>query len=289
MAWSLYRWVWQVESPLHIGMAPAGMLNRTRLYVPARTLWGALTAELARSKATSFPDYKGIGERLKKETRFSYLYPAEEVDGEWKAWLPRYREGKGLVWEREDRAKSEKNRAFRMRLLSTRPGTAIAPESNTAHEGTLREFEVVGPYWRDEMGGRPVALVGYVFVQSGTGAAEDKLQLCGSPVPEVLWCGGDTRYGLGKIRWVACRKVTDFFGCPVECDKADPVVQQSCRILAHVPANSMHMQGEYELLIGWDDNKLQSSAELYWQPGTVSNKPLPWKVLEDGYWEKDQQ
>lgn len=134
-----------------------------------------------------------------------------------------------------------------------------------------------------------MALVGYVFVQSGTGAAEDRLRLCHSLVPEVLWCGGDTRYGLGKIRRVTCEKETDFFGCPVDLDKADPVVQQSSRVLAHTPSKSIQMKGEYELLAGWDDEKLQSGADLYWQPGAVGTQPLRWKILENGYWGTDKQ
>ncbi|GIW70798.1 MAG: hypothetical protein KatS3mg102_0340 [Planctomycetota bacterium] len=51
MSWSLFRWTWQLESPLYVGMPPAGSLNRCRLYVPARALWGAVTAEIARAAA----------------------------------------------------------------------------------------------------------------------------------------------------------------------------------------------------------------------------------------------
>lgn len=78
VTWSLFRWVWRLEGSLHVGMLPAGSLNRTRLYVPSRAFRGALTAELSRREAR---------------------------DGKaWHAWLPTYREGLGLAWARQDHA-----------------------------------------------------------------------------------------------------------------------------------------------------------------------------------------
>ncbi len=246
MAWSLYRWVWQVKSPLHIGMAPAGMLNRTRLYVPARTLWGALTAELARFGRPGFPEYKQVGDKLRKETRLSYLYPAEAVDGKWMAWFPQYQEETGLVWKREG-GRTEEERKFRMRLLITRPGTAIEPESDTAAEGTLREFELISPYWRSgEISPQPVALVGYIFVKDAS--------LWKRPGSiRVLWLGGDTRYGLGQLERLTWEPADRFFGEETDLQGGDPVVTTS-RVLAHTRPGSGEapLVGSMERLGGWD-------------------------------------
>jgi hypothetical protein len=287
MTWSLYRWTWQLEASLYIGMPPAGSINRCRLYVPARALWGALTEALARSQSANFPDYKAVGEKLRKATRLGYLFPAEQGEGRWQAWLPLYEEGRGLVWRREDHQKLE-DRAFRVRLLSTRPGTAIDPQSGTADEGTLREFELVSPYWRDGSGelGTSVALVGYVFVQSRAGAAGGEIKLAGSTVPEVLFVGGDTRYGLGKIRRLECPAALDFFGCGVELSGADPLVD-STRLLAHAPVNETagkDIRGQQEILAGWDYGRLQSDSRVFWQPGSGACEPLHWVIREDGYW-----
>lgn len=290
MAWKLFRWVWRLESPLHIGAPPAGALNRTRLYVPARALWGALTAELARTRGTSFPNYRQVGDQLKKETRLIYLYPAEEVEGRWKAWLPRYQEGAGLVWEREDKTTEEEpqgDRKFRIRLLSTCPGTAIAPESDTAHEGTLREFELVGPYWRD--GSRamalPVGLVGYLFVNAGQSAGAGAPQLAGSEIPKLLFVGGDTRYGLGRICHVECQSANDLFGCPVDLNQNDPVVKSS-RVLAHaLTPTPNNFKGQYERVVGWDYNdQLQLSSEMLLQPGSKTDQDQSWKIQDTGHW-----
>lgn len=282
MAWSLYRWVWEVESPVHIGLAPAGMLNRTRLYVPARTLWGALTAELARRRAgdKGFPDYGGVGEELRKRTHLSYLFPAEQVGGQWKAWLPGFHKERGLVWERED-GRKEGDREFRRHLLTTRPGTAIEPESDSASEGTLRELELISPYWqRDSSQLSRVGFVGYVFCQDDSLKKElEEIRL--------LWIGGDTRYGLGKLsRRTPLEEAKDLFGARVTGFGKI----QTERLLAHMPVDAKAhkgLKGAWELFRGWDSTNDASLTipQLAWTPGSLSeNGPLEVYLRHDGLW-----
>jgi hypothetical protein len=102
MSWTLHRWTWVLNGPLFVGFAPSGSLNRCRIYVPARTVWGAVTAEAARQAAQGEPHYKGVGDQLRNDARFTYLYPAERVRDLWLGWLPRYAPGIGLCWQRED-------------------------------------------------------------------------------------------------------------------------------------------------------------------------------------------
>jgi len=113
MSWTMYQWVWRLESPLFVGKPPAGSLNRTRLYVPARALHGAFAAEAARrkydedkagnnanssdstakqkdAKKNLSPDYGKFGRELGIWGRFTYLYPAEKMDDRLLVWLPRY-------------------------------------------------------------------------------------------------------------------------------------------------------------------------------------------------------
>ncbi|MDI6874594.1 MAG: hypothetical protein QME84_09990 [Actinomycetota bacterium] len=280
MSWTMYRWVWQLKSPLHIGWLPAGALNRTRLYVPARALWGALTAELARRQNPDSPDYKSTGQRLLEHARFSYLFLAEPVAGEWKAWLPRYQEGKGLVWIRED-GKTEDDCPFRMRLLSARPGTAIAPESDTAAEGTLREFEVIHPYWRDKGDPhKPVAMVGYLFCKDA--ALEEELKAI-----QEIFLGGDTRYGLGHVIQVNCFRTTSFFkGAPVDLSASEPVVQIEFS-LAHTRMDGLsEVTGAMECIAGWDmvTGGLKE-AKLTWAPGSRWPEERNCTIGEDGLWQ----
>lgn len=284
MTWSLYRWVWQLEAPLHIGMPPAGILNRTRLYVPVRAIWGALTAEIARCRScgssdpNAIPGYHQIGQYLCEHARFSNLFPAEKVDAEWRAWLPEYRDGKGMVWIRED-GKCLDDRTFRTCLLDTRPGTAIAPDSDTAAEGTLRETECVQPFWRKPCYNTfdSVAMVGYVVCK------DDSKELLKSI--DKIFVGGDTRYGLGKMQRVEWLEAgPNFFGNEVDLTSDEPQVETN-RLLAHACINDL-VEGAFELLVGWNDQNLEKIGEKpLWVPGSRLKHKTWWIIKENGTWQ----
>jgi hypothetical protein len=288
VSWSLYRWAWRLEAPLSVGLSPSGSLNRCRLYVPARNLWGALTAELAQRQATGFPDYQKVGEAVRKDLRLTYLFPAEEAKRGWRAWLPRYESGRGLAWQREDDANWEQRRAdreMRQRLLLARPGTAIDHASATAADGTLRETECMGQYWRCSATGeaKSVALVGYVFVCEGA-------ELAGAiEAIKGLTIGGDARYGLGRVRRVAWDEASDVFGNPVDLVGQEPSLRTD-RVLAHAQASaSGAMLGQLEALGGWDRAKDSGFEPLadgpLWAPGSrVSSGTMRWYVKESGLW-----
>jgi hypothetical protein len=286
MSWTPSRWVWQLEAPLHVGMPPSGSLNRCRLYVPARALWGALTAEAARRAGTGFPSYEEVGEAIRRDVRLTYLYPGEQTGGEWRAWLPRYKPGQGLVWQREDDQDGDglPDRLMRSRLLVTRPGTAIDPVSDAAAEGTLRETECIGQYWRTSTGDvKPVGLVGHLLVRQGSQIQEALEEI------EELFLGGDTRYGLGRVRRVEWRPARDFFEHLMVLDASEPAIKAD-RILAHSEApGSSVMRGDREALLGWGPGSdrgltLLASGPL-WKPGSVTPDGLrAWCISTDGVW-----
>lgn len=331
MNWLLYRWTWLVESPLFVGATPAGNLARCRLYIPARTLWGALTAEVARQQTPGMPDYITIGEHLKKLTRFTYLFPAEEVHGKWQAWLPGYEQGKGLVWRLEDGKKSLSEREFRQRLLWTRPSTAIDPQTDTASEGKLHETECMNTFWQGKNGtvGSQVAMVGYLFLRNesiqkpeqknapergsrntrnhSSSDGHDNFNPKGAlgQVAEIA-VGGDTRYGLGRLRRVEQKESTTVFGLKACLQEAEPLVESST-VLAHAitkdnngkngdknEENKYSMSGDLEVLAGWDlasgDGLTKVGPGVLWCPGSristqePSKSQVPWRLMPSGVW-----
>lgn len=268
MTWSVFRWVWRLEAPLFVGMPPAGALNRCRPYVPARALWGAVTAEMARSTSgENFPDYGHVGDEVKRSCRFTYLFPAEKRDGRFLAWLPKFEKEKGLRWCLQDSGKSLSDRDFRRRLLDSRPGTAIAPESDSALEGSLRHTECINPWWRDSNRqgetAAPVLLLGYVFWKDS--ALHRQFQDI-----ETLFIGGDTRYGLGKIRRIDREGPSSgsvVFGKQVRLDREHPEIESDI-IWGHAPEDDKtDMQGAKELLGGWDRGS-PWKGEVAWAPGS---------------------
>ena len=284
MTWALYRWIWQLDGPLYVGAPPAGSLNRARLYVPARALWGAVTAELARLEGTDLPKYDAVGSEVREQTRFTYLYPAEHSEKGWHTWLPEYREGDGRVWLPDSgvhrAAAAQTERRFRSRLLSSRPGTAIDPSNDATDEGSMRETECVQMRWRQNDGtvGSAVAMVGFVFTRDET--IKRRLDRV-----EVLFLGGDSRYGLGRMRRIAFEGAEQVFGLSVEGGTQHPQVQAR-RVLAHAEAATM--KGDLECLAGWDYQKLgkvQNVAGPLWTPGSHVTTDVSWALLPNGTWQ----
>ena len=299
MTWQMYRWVWQLRSPLHVGYGPAGALNRTRLYIPARNMWAALTAEIAREQAggATFPDYQNIGQLLQENFRFTYLYPAEQVNRRWLAWLPRYvqKENKvGFYWYREDGA-SLSNHRFRHRLLYTQPGTAIAPSTDTAEEGTLREVEYIRPFWQTKgtEEPQPVAFVGYLFLREPwpPGINRNTLQKV-----QELYVGGETRYGFGRLALVPYsdrdpwEHTTRCFDYEVDLTGDAPKIKVPTFLLAHalLLSSRLQLQGAWEALVYWDWQTMHSENRPLWQPGTRIEQPedrkLNLTIGDDGLW-----
>ncbi len=286
MTWTLHEWIFQLESPLYIGSHPAGALNRCRLYVPARALWGAVTAELARQQET-FPDYPKQGKDVQEKMRFTYLYPAEKINEKYMAWLPIYQEGQGLCWQRQDTPldkPGQPDRRFRRRLLDTRPATAIHPETDSAQDESLRETECIQTHWRDsqEPGFSPVYLKGYVFSRdAGLLTTMDNL--------ETLFLGGDTRYGLGRLRRVVFEPDDPphkAFGASVKLEGGDPMIRCN-RILNHACiGKGLSMIGGLERLSGWDYGLLMKEGQdsVCWVPGSCPKEEgsLVWQLAPDG-------
>lgn len=286
MSWNLRRWTWRLASPLFVGTTPSGALKRCRIYVPARPLWGAITSELARLEGDKGPKYQQVGDTLREQARFSYLFPAERVGNDWLAWLPEYHDGVGLVWAREgggDRNAVLADRQIRRQLLGTRPATSIDPGSDSALDGSLRETECVQTWWRRGGGAAndPVAMVGYVFVRNGSDLTQRLSAL------DRIFIGGDTRYGLGRLDLVATIPATTFFGATVDLDQAHPHVVAS-RLLAHVLSHDdLPMCGEQESVGGWDMTGRQQDRRISgpaWTPGSRSwdGKDRSWAVTETG-------
>jgi hypothetical protein len=286
MTWSLHRWVWLLEAPLYVGAPPAGALNRCRPYVLARGVWGALTSESAQAGANGFPDYRERGKNLRDCARFTYLYPAARSNGAWRAWLPEYGAGTGLAWRREDLthpAGAVLDRQFRRWLIDARPGTAIDADSDTAAEATLRETECVMTNWRpgSPSGCEPVALVGYVFLKDTPASDLDAAM--------TLFIGGDTRYGLGRVRRIEFVDADRVFGAEPSLDGDTPHVV-SRRLLGH-GTSAGEILGAKEALTGWDRtaaaDPLGCIGSPRWAPGSIAGQDVTWAIDPDGHWTSD--
>jgi hypothetical protein len=249
-------------------------------------LWGAVTAEISRSgSGEHFPDYGKLGCEVALNCRFTYLFPAEKLGDRFLPWMPKFERMRGVQWYRHGGKESLSDRDFRRRLLDCRPGTAIAPESDSVSEGTLRETECINPWWRDSnCQGKKNAmlLLGYVFLRNNAYRSQlDKI--------DTLFVGGDTRYGLGKICRVEWHEVSgelSVFGKRVYLDGKRPKIQSEI-VWGHAlevgQSPIQGMQGVKELLGGWNQGSPWRGA-LTWAPGSFLESPTTWSIDKYGYW-----
>jgi hypothetical protein len=71
--WKCCGITYKAKSPLHIGYgAQLGIVNRTRYYIPEKTMWGAVTAVLSRSIMQSYDAgmYRTVNDFVKEHLIF---------------------------------------------------------------------------------------------------------------------------------------------------------------------------------------------------------------------------
>ncbi len=154
--WKLYRVVFKIRSPIHVGYRKYRNLMQTRPYVPARTILGALTSNLTRTIFGPTTDgrlYRVVGETLNEYTRFTYLYPALKENSDFKAHFP---------WEKPEE--------FYHRFIGSYVSTSLQSGVKAAEEGSLHEAEFISPKTMDD--NKQVYLLGYVFTRACDGTCD---------------------------------------------------------------------------------------------------------------------
>ena len=207
MTWEHYKVKFRLLSPLHIGYRKEGNLMRTRRYVPARTLWGALVANLAQACAQESPvDYgtwQGwIGENL----RIGYFWPTVLKKSSPCAAHGLDHQAVLFPWEDPE--------LFDYCFLDSVAATALDPLSHSATEGSLHQVEFISPTTRL---GDPVYLLGDLWIRkpiSKPNACKALEKVSSASLPKdlsspqnffsllsrlPLALGGERTYGWGRV------------------------------------------------------------------------------------------
>ena len=86
MNWKCFELMLKVKSPIHIGYgARFGIIERTRYYIPGKTIWGAVVARLAQEFNGHFEEFKNF---VRENLKFSYFY----IEDEGQILFPNYSE-----------------------------------------------------------------------------------------------------------------------------------------------------------------------------------------------------
>ncbi len=279
MGWTGYQIRLRLLSPLHIGWRKSGNLQQTRPYVTGRTLWGALTSTLTRQAQSS--DYKGYGDRVDSELAFTYFYPITLKNDE-----QDLRDDSVCLWPWGNDWDE-----FAWTYLGSYVSTALA-DGHGAEEGSLHETEFISPFTRD---GKPVYLVGYLFVQENS-------DLLWENALKKLQLGGERGYGWGTINTVnpvQSRPIKKDDACFGKFKFADddqdrPLFQalaDNTSLLAHTLVNGENLSGEIEPLVGrtttpaGEFGQSHSNAKICWKPGTTITEAGKYKIQPKGLWQ----
>lgn len=265
MSWRAYKVVFRLRSPLHIGWRKVGNLQLTRPYVPARTIWGALTARLTRDckgrTANGSSLYEKVGRKINQYLAFTYFYPALFEGDKYRVFWP---------WEDES--------YFRYRFLSSYVSTALAYPEQSAAEGSLHEVEFLSPYTTDS--GEQVFLLGYIFERNGC-------ELNWRDVLSRLQLGGERSYGWGKIelgdngviswkeKWLFSEDGRFCFDDGE--DRPRIIMKENSFLPAHAEIESGQVQGQVEPLVsrewvGYTGEQIKCISVAYVPGSTIRQK-----------------
>ena len=231
MSWQAWTLTYRARSPVLLGDHPFGFIQRTRLYAPGWTLWGAITARLTRAllPRAAGSDYEAVGAFVADDLPTSYAFLL--VDGQ--TAHPHYDEEGRLRYGPLPAAD------FEARFLSSLGQTAVAPATLTAHSGALHETEVLSA--RDPATGEPVRWRFTLYVRQPWSALPPALAgLTPADVLEALAelsLGADRGYGLGRLTREA---VDGPLPVPGESRPRPPEWDAQKRTLhAHIPLDAL--------------------------------------------------
>lgn len=277
--WKAYEINLKLLSPLHIGWRKTSNFNQTRFYIPAKTMWGALTARITRDNKDMNQQYIQVGKDLNDYYRFSYFYPYFKSNNNEVIKFP---------WE---------DPYFEYNFVNSYQSAALDVKS--AVDGMLHEIEYLSPFTRE---GNQVFLKGYIFEDDNNNS---KLNLNLDKIMDALpkiQLGAERGYGWGRVELVNNYKkmiTEDIFGYKFDNSHQDPVIKylmnshhENKYLLAHtlVEENNLHIEGKIEPFIGRiysekADDKF-SQAFVCWIPGSKinNNSEVCFKICADGLW-----
>ncbi|MGQ9712923.1 MAG: RAMP superfamily CRISPR-associated protein [Desulfotomaculales bacterium] len=283
MTWRCFRVTYELLSPLHIGHHRVGNVQRTRRYIPARNLWGAVTERLTRAGFGVAPgDYRATGAWVKEHCAFSYWFVSDERG----LLAPRHGEG-GL------RYGSLKEFKFDSEYLAAYVSTALDPAATSAETGSLHEVEVIAE--RNRKTGERTRVGGWVFLDEQASQQFGDLDRWGHWLGE-LQVGGERRYGFGRLRLSEWEIADKLLNARVvqEGDRPGVEVPEGEPLLAHAPALEIAAQGAIEPLVGRETDgdsscfgKKLTPAVLCWVPGAVVEKETAARIDAFGLWVAD--
>ncbi|MDI6814435.1 MAG: hypothetical protein QMD10_13020 [Desulfitobacteriaceae bacterium] len=284
MVWKMYIASYELHSPLHIGYHKIGNLQRTRYYIPARNLWGAVTETLTRRgfaeqilQQSNPVDYQAVGRWVEEHCAFGYWFIVESHH----LLSPHYEKG-------ELKYGNLSLDQFERRYLKAHVTTALEAATTSAAEGSLHEVEYLSPYTPE---GRRTQIKGVFFLdeeaQRELGEKEKWQKWLG-----VLQIGGERRYGFGQLRLEDISPATDD-RWQLEAKRPRYWVEKNKPLPAHTLASEVKACGQIEPLLGRQTSGDSANfgrslvmAQICWAPGSMIEEETYLQVSPNGIWQR---
>lgn len=288
MAWTAYRIIFRVKTPLHIGYARMGNVHYTRPYVTGRAIWGALTERVTRDlaartnqPAVNFEAYKSQSDTICKRLAYTYFYLAEKRgDGDF-----------AIVWPWEE----EKVAPY----LKSYVSTALEGLSGSALKGSLHETELIAP--QRSADSDPTYLMGYFFERTQDDPSQAHGALAWQTALDRLQFGGERNYGWG---WVDVEEADKegfrsgaLFGGAADFDGSGEhpcvTVEKDGFLLAHTKPFGVPAEGQVEPLVGREVGLKEfhyagqhvNYLGMCLAPGSVLRQDVKLTIQQFGVWE----
>lgn len=294
MTWTVYKIVFRMESPLHSGWMKVGNVQRTRLYVTGRMLWGALTSRITRMIGGN---YLETGNDVKKYLFTSYFYPCIDNNGE-NLILPSYGSNE-IKYTLGNKKNLVDEGIVERALITSYASTSINPTNFSAEDGSLHEIELLSHktiFPIQQSSGRNIErdqnvyLVGYIFESS---EIPSKIKDNWLKSLNKLQFGGERAYGLGCVSLeTVFHENSNVFGYKLLKDLDEPKLElkEENPVFSHTVADD-NIRGTLEPFLGRETDKTGKSGENHseidvcWVPGSILTENKTIKISKLGLWE----
>lgn len=262
MSWECKEIEYELKTPIHIGKGQKlGIIDRTRYYIPGKTMWGAAVAKIGKEKDLSDDEeWKDLRDFVRENMIFTYFYIYNKEDSE--ILIPKYNED-GL----EFGVNKLSERKFENKYIASFASAAVEKDSGTSSEGDLHEIELIKDKTDPD---KPVYIKGYVLINKDNFEDQDGYDLDSFiESTKKLQVGGERNYGYGKIERVNVNPDKDkLFNIDLELDCEKPIVNidnNSHNLFAHLLVRDddesyfsklKEINGDLEPLVGreWKDS-----------------------------------
>jgi len=300
MYYTCYQLKFKAESPIFVGSTKIGIIQQTKRYIPGKTLWGAITANVTRELIDAGVKYSSvlygdIGKCIEDCVKTTYFYPTTDSND---VLIPRFTEN-GLKYGQKSKNELSEN-AFEFTFIKSFVSTATVGDRGAAKDESLHETEYIVNKIKSGDRCEQVYWTGYMFIRS---CENDRYTLnnhvdfgkigleCGKHSVKLidalkqLYVGGDSRYGFGKLSLLPPKnnKSKPVFNFDINLSSLKFDINSNKPIFAHLKLNNIDKKaylGDIEPFVGrmYDKNgfgRYLKSHGIVFMPGTCFTDDIP--------------